>query len=225
MHEPAQFPVQRPGMLGIVGSQRFFEAALQRNRKTVVCLQEDTKISRQSGKVFQAVARGAIVGETEELRWISDVVRAVTIDTVHNRLCTTYSRVAAPGVQSLLIRMAAPAEPGNFRGPGRSIKTRVGGFERERLGITAVAAGAIDRSYRMDARSCAGYRFGPTLGQARVTDYAIRSFILGSGLCGESMNHERRTQQSSDRQPQQGFPWIRRLRWDHFFCNDAAAGG
>jgi hypothetical protein len=135
MHEPAQFPVQRPGMLGIVGSRRFFEAALQRNRKSVVCLQEDTKISRQSGKVFQAVARGAIVGETEELRWISDVVRAVTIDTVHNRLCTTYSRVAAPGVQSLLIRMAASTEPGNFRGPGRSIKTRVGGSSVSASGL------------------------------------------------------------------------------------------
>jgi hypothetical protein len=217
--------VQRPGVLGIAGSQRFFEAALQRNRKTVVCLQEDTKISRESGKVFQAVARGAVVGKTEELRWISDVVRAVTIDTVHNRFCTTYSRVAAPGVQSLLIRMTAPTEPGNFRGTGRSVKTGVGGFERGRLGITAVAAGAIDRSYRMDARSCAGYRFGPTLGQARMTAYTIRGLTLGSGLCGGSMNQERRGQQSGDSQPEQGIPWIRRLRWDHFFCNDAAAGG
>ena len=212
-------------MLGIAGSQRFFEAALQRNRKTVVCLQEGAKISRQRGKVFQAVARGAVVGETEELRWISDVVRTVTIDTVHNRFCTTYSGVAAPGIQSLLIRMAAPAETRNFRGPGRSIKTRVGGFERERLGIAAVAPGATDGSDRMDAGSCAGYRFGPTLGQARVTAHAIRGLTLGSGPCGRSIHQERRGQQSGDSQPEQGTPWIRRLRWDHFFCNDAAAGG
>src|SRR5262245_29681048 len=152
--------MQGPGMLGIVGRRRFIETALQRNRKSVVCLHESAKISRQSRKVFQAVARGAIVGETEEVRWISDVVRAVTIDTVHNCFCTPYSRVAAGGVKSLLIRMAAATETRNFRGAERSIKTRVGGFERERLGITTVTAGTTDRSYRVDAPSSAGYRFG-----------------------------------------------------------------
>jgi hypothetical protein len=127
-------------MFGFGGIPGFSEAPFQGSRETVIRLQERAKISRQRGQVFQAMARAAIGFETEKLRWISHVVRAVTIDTVHDRLCAPYLRVAASGVQGLLIRMAAAAETRNPRGGGRSIKTGVGDLDRWCFRITAVAA-------------------------------------------------------------------------------------